>query len=72
MPGSVLTEHCVWSVNTGFDAKRTEWTVDNDFEVGYIKKDKKPPVKDVFELKLAEEAVPRSRAGRSRIGKCTE
>ena len=64
-----LTSHCVWSVNTGYDAKRTEWTVNHDFEVGYIKK--KPPVKDVFDPGIADEAVKKL-GGPVSIGKCTE
>ncbi len=64
-----LTDHCVWSVNTGYDAKRTEWTVNHDFEVGYIKK--KPPVKDVFDPGIANEAVKKL-GGPITIGKCTQ
>jgi NitT/TauT family transport system substrate-binding protein len=64
-----LTDHCVWSVNTGYDAKRTEWTVKHDFDVGYIKK--QPPVKDVFDPGIANEAV-KSLGGPITIGKCTQ
>src|SRR3954465_15442796 len=28
----VLTKNCVWSVNTGFDAARTQWTIDKSIE----------------------------------------
>jgi len=64
-----LTSHCVWSVNTGYDAKRTEWTIDHDLEVGYIKK--KPSVKDVFDPGIANEAVKKL-GGPVTIGKCKE
>jgi hypothetical protein len=66
-----LIEHCVWSVNAGFNAKRTEWTIENDIENGYIKKEKKPTVEQVFNEKLAAEAVAAA-GGPVKIGKCTE
>jgi NitT/TauT family transport system substrate-binding protein len=67
----VLTEHCVWSVNQGYDAKRTQWTIDNDVANGYIAAAKKPTVEQVFDEKLATEAVKRA-GGPVKIGKCTE
>src|SRR5437870_8000070 len=32
----VLTKHCVWSVDTGFDPVRTQWSIDNSAENGAI------------------------------------
>ena len=32
----VLIKNCVWSVNTGFDPARTQWTADNSVENGDI------------------------------------
>ena len=40
----VLTKNCVWSINTGFDPARTQWTIDNSVANGDIPKDKKPSV----------------------------
>jgi NitT/TauT family transport system substrate-binding protein len=67
----VLTDHCVWSVNEGADAKRTAWTVDLDVANGYIKADHKPSVDTVFNKKIASEAVKKA-GGPVKIGKCTE
>src|SRR6267154_2596804 len=32
----VLTKNCVWSINTGFDPTRTQWSIDNSAENGDI------------------------------------
>src|SRR5712672_3678860 len=53
----VLAKNCVWSVNTGFDPGRTQWTIDNSVESGDVPKDKKPAVEQVANLALAKEAV---------------
>jgi ABC-type nitrate/sulfonate/bicarbonate transport system substrate-binding protein len=66
-----LTDNCVWSVNEGADAKRTAWTVDLDVANGYIKADHKPTVDQVFNNKIAAEAVKKA-GGPVKIGKCTE
>ena len=67
----IETKGCIWSVNTGFDAKRTQWSIDNSVENGDIEKDKKPTVDQVANVKLAEEAVEAA-GGRVTIGNCTE
>jgi len=67
----VLTDHCVWAVNQGFDAKRTAWTIDDDVKNGYIKADEKPTVDRVFNEEIANEAV-KSLGGPVKIGKCFE
>lgn len=66
-----LTENCVWSVNQGFDAQRTQWTIDNDVANGYIPAAKKPTVSRVFDETIANEAV-KSLGGPVKIGKCAE
>src|SRR5947208_4074759 len=38
----VETKNCVWSVNTGFDAARTAWTIENSVENGDIERNQKP------------------------------
>jgi ABC-type nitrate/sulfonate/bicarbonate transport system substrate-binding protein len=67
----IETDNCVWSVNTGFDPKRTLWTIDNSVANGDIEAAKKPSVEQVSNIKLAEEAVAAA-GGRVTIGKCTE
>jgi ABC-type nitrate/sulfonate/bicarbonate transport system substrate-binding protein len=67
----VETDNCVWSVNTGFDPKRTQWSIDNSVANGDVEAAKKPSVEQVANIKLAEEAVELA-GGRVTIGKCTE
>jgi NitT/TauT family transport system substrate-binding protein len=67
----VETKHCVWSVNEGFSAKRTQWTIDYDVANGYIDAAKKPTVEQVVAMKVASEAVAAA-GGRMIIGGCTE
>ena len=67
----VLIKNCVWSVNEGFNAKRTQWTIDNDVADGYIDAAKKPTVEQVSDMKLASEAVEKA-GGRVKINNCTE
>ncbi len=67
----VETKHCIWSVNTGFDPKRTQWSIDNSVANGDIPADKKPSVEQVANIKLAEEAVQLA-GGKVKIGNCTE
>jgi len=66
-----LTKNCVWSVNEGFDAKRTEWSIDNSVANGDIEAAKKPAVEQVANIQLAKEAVEKA-GGRVSIGNCTE
>jgi ABC-type nitrate/sulfonate/bicarbonate transport system substrate-binding protein len=66
-----LTEHCVWSVNQGYDAKRTAWTIDYDAANGDISAKNKPTVDQVFDKAIADQAV-KSLGGPIKIGKCTE
>jgi NitT/TauT family transport system substrate-binding protein len=67
----IETKNCVWSVNTGFDAARTAWTIDNSVENGDIEKDKKPPVEQVSNAALAKEAVEAA-GGPVTIGNCKD
>jgi NitT/TauT family transport system substrate-binding protein len=67
----VETDHCIWSVNEGFNSERTQWTTDNNVANGYIDAAKKPTVDQVTNMKLATEAV-QAAGGRVTIGKCTE
>jgi NitT/TauT family transport system substrate-binding protein len=65
------TKNCVWSVNTGFNPKRTEWSIENSISNGDIEAAKKPSVEQVANIKLAEEAVEAA-GGKVTIGSCTE
>ena len=66
----VETKNCIWSVNEGFDPKRTQWSIDNDVANGFIKPDGKPSVDRVFDEALASDAV-KAAGGRVTIGKCS-
>jgi ABC-type nitrate/sulfonate/bicarbonate transport system substrate-binding protein len=65
----IETKNCVWSVNGGFDPKRTEWTIENSVENGDIDKAKKPTADQVANMKLANEAVEAA-GGPVTIGNC--
>jgi NitT/TauT family transport system substrate-binding protein len=65
----VETKNCVWSVNTGFDPKRTQWSIDNSVANGDVEEAKKPSVEQVANMKLAEEAVELA-GGRVTFGDC--
>jgi ABC-type nitrate/sulfonate/bicarbonate transport system substrate-binding protein len=67
----VLTRNCVWSINTGFDPMRTQWSIDNSAENGDIEKDKKPSVEQVANISLAKEAVEAA-GGPVTIGNCKD
>jgi NitT/TauT family transport system substrate-binding protein len=67
----VLTKNCVWSVNTGFEPARTQWSIDNSAENGDIDKDKKPTVEQVANIQLAKEAVEAA-GGPVTIGNCKD
>jgi ABC-type nitrate/sulfonate/bicarbonate transport system substrate-binding protein len=65
------TKNCIWGINEGFNAQRTQWTIDNNVEVGDIDAAHKPTVAQVFDLKFAKEAVEAA-GGPVTIGNCTE
>jgi ABC-type nitrate/sulfonate/bicarbonate transport system substrate-binding protein len=67
----LLTRNCVWSLNTGFDRTRTQWTIDNSTENGDIETDHKPTVEQVANAALADEAVE-AVGGPVTIGNCKD
>jgi ABC-type nitrate/sulfonate/bicarbonate transport system substrate-binding protein len=67
----VLVKNCVWSVNSGFDSKRTQWSIDNSVANGDVPAEKKPTTEQVANIRLAEEAVQLA-GGKVKIGNCTE
>jgi NitT/TauT family transport system substrate-binding protein len=66
-----LTKNCIWSVNTGFDPARTQWSIDNSAENGDIDAGKKPTVEQVANIALAQEAVEAA-GGPVTIGACKD
>jgi NitT/TauT family transport system substrate-binding protein len=68
---AVETKNCIWAINTGFDPKRTEWTIQNSVENGDIEKNKVPTVEQVSNAKLAQEAVEAA-GGPVTIGSCKD
>lgn len=67
----MLIEHCVWSVNEGLTNERTQWTINNNVENGYVEAAKKPTVEQVANMKLASDAVAKA-GGRVTIGNCKD
>src|SRR5258708_12324612 len=53
----VLTKNCIWSINTGFDPARTQWSIDNSAENGDLQKDRKPTVDHVANIQLPKHTV---------------
>jgi NitT/TauT family transport system substrate-binding protein len=53
----VLTKNCVLSVNSGFVRERTEWTHQNNIDIGDIAPEKKLTFDQIADRQLAEEAV---------------
>ena len=66
-----LIASCIWSVNEGMTHERTQWTIDNNVENGYVEAARKPTVEQVSDMKLAGEAVEKA-GGRVTIGNCKE
>ena len=52
-----LTRNCVPSVNTGFVRERTEWTHQNNIDIGDIPPEKKLTFDQIADHALADEAV---------------
>jgi ABC-type nitrate/sulfonate/bicarbonate transport system substrate-binding protein len=67
----VETKNCVWSVNTGFVPKRTQWTIDNSVALGDLEPEKKPTVEQVTNIQFAKEAVEAA-GGPVTIGNCSD
>jgi ABC-type nitrate/sulfonate/bicarbonate transport system substrate-binding protein len=68
---SELTKHCIWSVNEGFSRERSQWTIDNNVENGYVEPAKKASVDQVVDMKLASDAVAAA-GGRVTINNCKD
>ncbi len=66
-----LTKNCVWSVNTGVDRKRTEWSIQNAVDNGDIEPARKPNFEQVVDESLALEAMAKI-GGRAAFGNCKD
>jgi NitT/TauT family transport system substrate-binding protein len=53
----ILTKNCILSVNTGFVRERTEWTHQNNIDIGDIPPEKRLTFDQIADHRLAEEAV---------------
>jgi NitT/TauT family transport system substrate-binding protein len=53
----ILTKNCILSVNTGFVRERTEWTHQNNIDIGDIPADKKLSFDQIADSAIAEAAV---------------
>ena len=67
----VLTKNCILSVNEGFLRERTEWTHQNNINVGDLEADKKLAFEQIADVKLATDAVAKT-GGRQTIGNCKD
>jgi hypothetical protein len=52
-----LTKNCILSVNSGFVRERTEWTHQNNIDIGDIPPEKKLTFDQIADHKLADDAV---------------
>jgi NitT/TauT family transport system substrate-binding protein len=66
-----LTKNCVWSVNTGFNRERVEWSIQNAIENGDIDASKKPSYEQVVDEKLGSEALAAA-GGQTTISGCSD
>jgi ABC-type nitrate/sulfonate/bicarbonate transport system substrate-binding protein len=66
-----LTKNCIWSVNTGFNRERTEWTVQNAINNGDIQPDKKPAYEQIVAQSLGDEALVEA-GGQTTINGCSD
>ena len=64
-----LTDNCVWTVNTGLDKARTDWSAQNSVNNGDVPADKKPTFEQLVDVSIGEEALKKV-GGPIEIGKC--
>jgi NitT/TauT family transport system substrate-binding protein len=66
-----ITRGCILSVNEGFVRERTEWTHQNNIEIGDIEADKKLPFEQIADVSIAKDAVEKA-GGRVTVGNCKD
>jgi NitT/TauT family transport system substrate-binding protein len=67
-----LTKNCIWSVNTGFNIDRLNWTLNYYKENGDIQEQgKNAKAEDMIDMKLANDALAKA-GGATTIGQCKD
>jgi ABC-type nitrate/sulfonate/bicarbonate transport system substrate-binding protein len=64
-----LTKRCIWSVNTGFDKARSDWTMQYWIDVGDVPAAKKLAFEQMDDVKLANDALAAA-GGPTTINSC--
>jgi hypothetical protein len=59
----------VWTVNTGFDKARAEWSIENSVRNGDVEEAKKPTFEQLADLSISADALKKV-GGPIEIGKC--
>ena len=67
----VLTKNCILAVNEGFVRERTEWTHQNNIDVGDLEAGKKLTFEQIADVSIAKDAVEKA-GGRVTIGSCKD
>lgn len=67
----VLTKNCILSVNEGFVRERTEWTHQNNINVGDLEPSKKLTFEQIADVSIAKDAVEKA-GGPVTIGSCKD
>jgi ABC-type nitrate/sulfonate/bicarbonate transport system substrate-binding protein len=67
----VLTKNCILAVNEGFVRERTEWTHQNNIDVGDLEAAKKLTFEQIADVSIAKDAVEKA-GGRVTIGSCKD
>ena len=66
-----MVKACIWSVNTGFNRARTEWSIQYAIDNGDIDQGKHSTYDDIVDTKLADDALAAA-GGPTKINNCTE
>lgn len=64
------TRDCVWSVNSGLDKQRMQWSIENSIRNGDLEEAKKPTYEQVVDESIARDALAKL-GGPVKIGNCT-
>jgi ABC-type nitrate/sulfonate/bicarbonate transport system substrate-binding protein len=67
----VLAKNCILAVNEGFVRERTEWTHQNNINVGDLEASKKLTFEQIADVSIATDAVEKA-GGRQTIGNCKD
>ncbi len=64
-----LTDNCVWTVNSGLDEARAEWSAENSVRNGDVPADKKPSFEQIADTSISADALAKV-GGPIEIGRC--